>query len=498
MAKIIELPDGSEAEFPDDMHDDAISEVLRNQFAPTPAPTKRQPDSFLSRAAHGLADPIVGAGQIMDKVLVNPIRQAISPGATSMADVVRQRDAEYNAPEGFDAARMVGNVANPVSWAGGGAGTLRAAGNAAVQSSLAPVSADANFLAEKGTQAALGAAGGAALSKALRGFTPTKEAKALMEQGVQPTFGQSMGGMANKLEQQMTSIPVVGDVINYARNRALSEFEQKALERATGKAGIKTLDEANQYASGLYGEVVPHLKPTQQAVQGIQASVRNAMGNPEMTDQSKQVLAGLVEKHGQNFGQLSGDGLKKLDSELGYLARKYMGGDPASKTLAEEIYNVQSALRSGLEHGLPPELQGKLQVANAVWRETIPVNKAASARADERIMPRALQKAMAQQARTDVTRMKPDALIDNAVAVLPNNVPDSGTAGRVLLGGGGLAAGMLPQMLAGGAVAGAGAARPVQRALVGNTAWQKVLAPFDADAAAVLAAALRGQGQKRD
>jgi hypothetical protein len=495
--KEIELPDGSIAEFPDDMHDDAIGEVLRKQYAPTPEPTKRQPASFLKRALAGLADPIYGAAQIADKV-IDPVRQAISPGASSMADVIKQRDAEYQAPEGFDAARLVGNVANPVSWMGGGAGTLRAAGNAAVQSALQPVSPDANFLAEKAKQAGIGAAGGAVLSKAMRGFTPTPEAKALIEEGVQPTFGQSMGGMANKLEQQMTSIPLVGDAINYARNRALSEFEQKALERATDKTGIKTLEEANQYAGQLYQEVVPHLKPTQQAVVGIQASVRNAMNNPEMTDQSKQVLAGLVEKHGQSFGQLSGEGIKKLDSELGYLARKYMGGDPASKTLAEEIYNVQGALRTGLEHGLPAEMQGKLQAANKVWKETIPINKAASQRADERIMPRALQRAIAQQAKTDVTRMKPDDLIDNAVAVLPSNVPDSGTAGRLLsysaLTGGGLASGTLPQILAGGALAGAGAARPVQRALVGNTAWQKALNPYDAQVAAAMAAALRGQG----
>jgi hypothetical protein len=476
-----------------------------DQFDNAPAPTlreraqgalKKQPDSFMSRVGTGLADPIYGAAQLADKIPGLPrLRKFLTGSDTNMADVVRQRDSEYSAPEGFDAARMVGNVANPVSWMGGGAGALRAAGQGALQASLAPVNPDADFITEKGKQVALGGAGGAALSKAMGGFKPTAQAQALIDQGIQPSFGQSMGGWTNKVEQQATSLPLVGDAISYARNRASKEFEEAVVERAT-QGAAKTLDEANAHASRLYDEVVPFLKPTMQSVLNVQQTMRNALQNPELTDDGKKILTGLADKHFKNFGQLDGEGIKTLDSEFGYLARKYSAGDPASKTLAEEIYNVLGAFRIGLEHGLPPDLQGKLQTANRTYAQLIPVNKAASARADERIMPRALQKALARQKHTDVTRMRPDALIDNAVAVLPNTVPDSGTAGRVLLGGSTLAAGLLaPKVLLGGAAAGLGATRPVQRALVGNTAWQKALAPYDASTAAVLSAALRG---KRD
>jgi len=481
----------------------------------TPAPPKREADSFLSRAATGLADPIYGAAQIADKVLVNPIRQAISPGATSMDDVIRQRDAEYNAPEGFDAARMVGNVANPVTWAGPGKGRVfsktaaalaarpvtNAAATGAVQAVLAPTNPDENFAVEKAKQAGLGAAGGAVLSKVLHGFAPTREAKALMDQGIQPSFGQSMGGVANQIEQKTTSIPLVGDAVSFARNRAQREFQEKALARATGGAP-KTLDEANAYASQLYERVVPSLKPTREALQNVWGVLRSAGSNPELTMENQKILSGLVQKHFDNFGQLDGKGLKKLDSELGYLARKYAAGDPASRTLSDEIFNMQGAFRTGLEHGLPPDLQGKLQSANQTYARLIPINKAASQRTDEKLMPRAFQKALARQQRTDITRVKPDSLVDNAVSVLPSNVPDSGTAGRLMLGGGGLvgagALGMLPAYLGAGAVAGIGATRPVQRALVGNTRPQKMLQPFSPAIAAAMAAALRGKGGSDD
>jgi hypothetical protein len=61
----------------------------------------------------------------------------------------------------------------------------------------------------------------------------------------------------------------------------------------------------------------------------------------------------------------------------------------------------------------------------------IPINRAASTRADEIATPRALEKAFARQAGKDVTRMPADPLIDPAIAALQKNVNDSGTAGRL-------------------------------------------------------------------
>ena len=46
MPKIIALPDGNEAEFPDDMDDAAIAEVLSRQFPPEPPPPEPAPARF--------------------------------------------------------------------------------------------------------------------------------------------------------------------------------------------------------------------------------------------------------------------------------------------------------------------------------------------------------------------------------------------------------------------------------------------------------------------
>src|SRR6187200_2085992 len=69
---------------------------------------KPEPTGLGERVLTGLMDPVVGAAQLADKA-INPIRQAVAPGAMSMDDYVRQRDAEYKAPEGVDWGRMGGN-----------------------------------------------------------------------------------------------------------------------------------------------------------------------------------------------------------------------------------------------------------------------------------------------------------------------------------------------------------------------------------------------------
>lgn len=464
-------------------------------FAPTTntlgQEAKRQGGLLVRALASAAASPITMGGNVIGKALNVPIELAGGPKQyfKPSTEVAGELLTKAGLPKPERPLEQITQTIAESAPAFALPTTLpaQALGGAAIGAAQAPAGKEFH-------DAVLAGATAKATAMALRGFKPTDKAKALMEQGVQPSFGQSMGGTINKIEQQATSIPFVGDAVARARSRPVNEFEQKVLERVTAP-GIKTVEEANLYASQLYDEVVPSLVPTKQSVQNVQQAMRSALQNPELTDDNRKILTGLANKHFQNFGQLDGQAIKNLDSELGYLARKYAGGDPAARTLADEIWNVQGAFRTGLEHGLPPDLQGKLQAANRTYAQMIPINKAASQRADEKLMPRAFQKAMARHERTDVTRMKPDALVDNAVAVLPSNVPDSGSAGRVLLGSAGAmganAFGMLPAYATAGAGAYLGSARPVQRALVGNTKWQKNSAPLSTASAAALVSALR-------
>ena len=519
MRHIIEAPDGSRhiIEGPDPV-----------STAPV-VPAKPEASGGWDRFLTGAMDPIVGAAQIMEHSgIPSRIRKAVGI-ESSMDDVVRERDANYQAPEGIDWARMGGNIANPVSWAGGGPlkNTLRAMATrgaqvGAVQGALAPVKADLSgedFALEKAKQAGMGAGGGATfmaatkVAPAVMGGLPANDAaRSLMAHGVQPTVGQGLGGTANKVEQQLTAAPVLGDVIQHARNRAQDDFQAVALQRAINVRapvgpepwGASTVDEANKVAGHLYESVVPDLVPHVDAISGAYDGLRTALENPRLTKEGAKQLRKLTRSYLENFPKMKGADIKKLDSQIGYDIRRYAAGDPNHQAIADGLQEIQAGFRTGLESGLPADLQGVLAEANAIYRRLIPFNKAASTRADERVLPRALQKASARQARTDSSRYV-DELIDSALEVLPNTVPDSGTAGRLLLNmmavGGGAATGYVPlaTSLGAGAVGAVGAARPVQKALLGGYPIQakarQALAQVQVppNVASALISTLRGQ-----
>lgn len=178
-----------------------------------PSPSAEMP--WYKRGAQGFMDPAVGAGQLLQHALPDaaanwlrsPKQQAIA-GALPMtsaahlllnaasggrqnvstADVdaaVAGRESAYQGErkaagqEGMDWARVGGNVANPLSWAGGGpakagvmAGIKAGASSGAFQAMLQPVASEGNFLWDKATQAGLGAFIGGTLGGALQALRP--------------------------------------------------------------------------------------------------------------------------------------------------------------------------------------------------------------------------------------------------------------------------------------------------------------------------------------
>lgn len=157
------------------------------------------------RAAQGINDPIIGAGQLMQHVIpdavlnagrkvTDPLVNAVMGGPeqdttkTTSADfdqLVRNREQKYQAErtaagkEGLDWTRIGGTVANPVSWLapeGAGGSLLTAVGNGAkqglFQALMQPVTSTGSFLYHKGMQEAVGATAGGTLGAALQGLKP--------------------------------------------------------------------------------------------------------------------------------------------------------------------------------------------------------------------------------------------------------------------------------------------------------------------------------------
>jgi hypothetical protein len=451
---------------------------------------RRAPSDKSERFMTGLADPIIGAAQVADRYLVNPIRQKISPGASSMEDYTRERDANYVAPEGVDWMRMGGNVANPINYVGG-TGLARTAGAAAIQAGLDPTKADLTneeFLTQKGKGAASGAITGAVLHKALAGMNRTPEAQRLMDEGIQPTVGQAKGGWANRMEEKMGSMPFVGEQVAGARRRPLDEFAQNRLNDAVGREGVQDVRRANQIASDQFEAAVPHLNAGMPTLQHVGDQLAASQQNPRLTNEAKRQLGDIVSSVFEQFHASGPRDLKHIDSVLAQDARAYSTSQSVSeREMGRELQRIRDAFREGLAAQSPPWVGNQLREANQSYARMVPINKAASSNAEERIMPRALEKAIARQQGRDVTRSRIPQVVSDAVDVLPNKVPDSGTAGRLNMTN--ILKSVYALPLA--AVTYPASTRTGQAVMLGNTGMQRRFQPHSAKIASTIEALRR-------
>jgi hypothetical protein len=212
--------------------------------------------SFGERVKMGIVDPIQGGAQLLTKMLPDSVVNAGNIANNWLADKTglvarlpeggvdqqtREREAAYNeqrSPEdGFDWARLLGNVVSPVNMAFGAAAPARiaslggrmaaGAGAGAAAAAMAPVGSG-DFMAEKAQQIGTGAAFGGAVPAIASGVgrvispraSVNADVLALKGEGIRPTVGQTLGGVFNKAEEKAISLPIVGDSIAAARQRA--------------------------------------------------------------------------------------------------------------------------------------------------------------------------------------------------------------------------------------------------------------------------------------
>ncbi|MXO67793.1 hypothetical protein GRI72_02960 [Altererythrobacter marinus] len=306
----------------------------------------------------------------------------------------------------------------------------------------------------------LGQGVGRAAGKAVGGINASQPVQALRARGVPLTVGQSLGGMAKSVEDKATSIPLVGDMINARRLEGLQAFNREAFDEAgkpigarvdaIGREGTEALYEqaGNAYDSATAGVEVP--------LDGQYASDFSeiaAMGQ-RLPDDLRNKL-GLALNNRVNpindAGAMTGDtyqqairGLKSYKSEN--IKPGFEGDYRAALTKA------QDALTRQMERGGGESVVRGLDNANAAYRNTKTLEDAVSrAKGGSQsgeiytFTPSQLQGAVAKTQKKYPGEMALRDLADEGQAVLPSQIPDSGTAGRGA------------QMLMGGSLVGAGA-----------------------------------------
>lgn len=486
----------------------------RYQFVDEQVPTAA-PVTRTDKLLRGIRDPLDGAAQLFERVMPQGFNDANRSVNNWLADktgmftrmpesgvdgLIKQQEAEYQAKRsaagesGFDGYRTIGNVISPMnlavasklpavaSMAGRvGVGALGGGASAA----LNPVVGD-DFWGEKAKQVATGAAFGGAMPAITGAVSRVISPKASLNQnldllraeGIKPTIGQTLGGWANRVEEKAQSIPIMGDAIAAARSRTGDELNRAAFNRALGPVGqklpmnVKLGGDAVEYTKNTLSQAYDNLLPklTTQAdttfengVNSLRAMVSTGAIDPKYSAKFEQILNDRVLNKFQGQSSMTGETLKATQEHLTKEIKRFgQSQDPDARLLGDALKEVGSQLNQLVTRS-NPQYAAELKAINTGYANFKRVQKAAGyLGADEGVFtPAQLQSAVKA---ADFSKDKARFAEGNAFmqdlsgagkAMLTNKVPDSGTAGRMWLGGGALASGALnpaiPLGLLGGA-----------------------------------------------
>lgn len=393
-------------------------------------------------------------------------------------------------------ASLLGAVTGGALAAGGlelGMGALgaRAGLGAAGRALSSPVTADALYgaatgagNADEGSRLLGAAAGGTAgvvggmfgrgIGRGIGGAVGgvrNADVQALRARGVPVTAGQAVGGALKGIEDRLTGIPVVGDVINNRRREGFEGFNRAAFDEALAPINRNTggaireqgVDAARAARSQAYRDALDNVNVQADTLfvadmQGAVAAGR-ALPDPMRGNLDYTLPTRVGNSFGQN-GELTGQGFQQSIRGLRQDARS-MEQLPYGNDFGNVTRQAEGALEGLLQRQSPGALPA-YQAANAANRNVEIVRDAVNrGRSGTRVgdpglfAPSQLADAAAANSKrfggTQGTTAQPFYdLTRQGQRVLPSSVPDSGTAGRLAvtgglaaLGGGGAGVGYL-------------------------------------------------------
>lgn len=479
----------------------------------TPTATRMQ------KIGRGLRDPIDGGAQLLTNLLPKGLVQAGNAANNWLADKtglvgrlpeggvdqqVREGEAAYQATRGPDAGidgyRILGNVVNPANLALAAklpaAATLAGrvgvgAGGGAASSLLNPV-ASGDFTTEKLKQVAVGTAGGAAVPAIAgavgRVISPNASRnqglQALRNEGVNPTVGQTLGGAWNRAEEKLMSLPLMGDMIARARGSALDDFNNAAINRATAPIQVKVqgtgqqaVAEAGDALSTAYTAArskLGNFAIDQQGSQEMASVMQMARALPKNEQAAFNAVVNKIKGDISPNGTITSDVFKRIDSTLGKEAAKFSGAQDAyQQQLGTAFQELQRIVTENAKRA-NPTAAAMFDAADKGWANLVRIEGASKAGMNNGgvFTPGQLQMAVRQADRSvrDRATSRGTALMQDlsgpAQSVLGNKVPNSATADRLMLGAGGLGAGLINPAIPMGLLGGAALyTSPMQRLL---------------------------------
>ena len=323
------------------------------------------------------------------------------------------------------------------------------------------------FAKEKTKNMAISAAlpavltGGGAVATGAISPLISSRAQNLLNQGVDLTPGQKLGGALKNLEDKLTSYPWVGGMIEKGRREGIESFDKAAFKRVLEpiggvvpkQAGREGMEIVENQVKHTYNELLPKLTFKATPEFNTNMSELRAMSQNLPYDLGKTFnydIDNIVAKRMSKNGTIDGIDFKKVEEDLSKKAKKYLGPNATASEndLGEAYKQALVNLRTTLSEN-NPQYAKELRDVNKSFANLSVVRKAASmANTQDMFTPSQLANAVkaadtsAGKNRTAQGKALMQDLTDAGVAVLPSKVPDSGTASRLNLGPTGLAIGV--------------------------------------------------------
>jgi hypothetical protein len=257
------------------------------------------------------------------------------------------------------------------------------------------------------------------------------------------------GGAGNIAEQKAMSIPLLGDAVSGARQRSIQDFNVAVANevlkplgaKATKPAGRELVSEVQGIVGQTYDDVLPKLTAVFDSGtnDAIDAGRRLAAESGK-TAQFDEIVKNRVLSRFDSNNMMAGQAFKDADSSLARLARENRSSsDNNNRALSKALDVVRQGLRSDVQ-GAPDDI-ARLAAADGAYARLVRMENAAAMRgAKDGIFTPAHFGNAVERGASRSTKASGDELMgkfaDDAERILGSSYPDSGTAGRALLGGG--------------------------------------------------------------
>jgi hypothetical protein len=451
----------------------AYQTAKAEESAPAPQQKQQIPayQSAIVGAGKGITDPLLAAGQYVGG----------KPAEFSNLVLNKMKPFQEANPMTFGAGQIGGGVLSGGALMKGASMIpsfaranpyLQAAGVGAVAGGLTPNEqgkSGVEAISEVPQKAMYGAGGGiigTGLGRTVANVVgPNLDAavKKLIGEGVNLTPGQMMGGVAQRLEDKLTSVPLLGDIIQSSRIKGIEEFNKAAYRRAlepiggkvpesTGRAGMESVK--NQL-SNAYDDLLPKLtyKPDNILLNNLTNLQKEITGiTPENAKKVSDTVFDVISSRIDKNGEIKGEVFKVVEEKLGGLAKTYKASADADQKLMGDAYaTALGELRQNLTRN-NPQFAEQLNKINTGFANFARLRSAGSmANTQEMFTPSQLAAAVkaadksSGKGATATGKALMQDLSDAGAQVLPSTIPDTGTAGRAainsalgaLLGGGG-------------------------------------------------------------